>query len=105
MNVGLTTLYLAHKTYVKEVHSFEPFEDTFQRGLANIGLNPDLKAKISVHNVGLGDRDEELTILLDHEYSGAFSTRSAQKGRPVKISMRNAATTLEPIIERAIEKD
>ena len=104
MNVGLATLYLARKPNVKEVHSFEPFGETFERGVANIRLNSDLARKISTYNVGLGGKDEELTITLDHDYSGAFSTRSAHKGRPVQISVRDAATTLGPIIDRAIGK-
>jgi FkbM family methyltransferase len=104
MNVGLATLYLARKPNVKEVHSFEPFGETFERGVANIRLNPDLERKISTYNVGLSGKDEELTILLDHDYSGAFSTRSAHQGRPVQISVRDAATTLGPIIDRALAK-
>ena len=62
MNVGLATLYLARKPNVKEVHSFEPFGETFERGVANIRLNSDLARKISTYNVGLGGKDEELTI-------------------------------------------
>ena len=38
MNLGLTTLLFANRETVKEVHSFEPFVETYQRAMANIGL-------------------------------------------------------------------
>ena len=103
MNIGLTTLFLAKKNNVREIYAFEPFEPTFQRAVANLSLNPELARKVSVKNIGLSDKDEDLTVLLNQEAdSGRWSIRGARSGRAAAISVRNAATVLGPIIDRAI---
>ncbi len=102
MNIGLVSLLLAAKPFVKEVHAFEPFASTFERARANLSLNPDIAHKISVYNVGLEDSDEDRTVLIaDDRPSGSFMTSGWQVGEPHVISIRNAATTLRPIIEAA----
>ena len=105
MNIGLVSLKLAKCPVVKEVHAFEPFQSTYHRALANIRLNSDIAHKISTHNFGLAATDEELTVLIDDESdSGLFSVRSATRGSPKRITIRNAASTLEPIIRSAKKK-
>ncbi len=102
MNIGLASLLLAAKPFVKEVHGFEPFTATFERACANLNLNPDIAHKISVYNVGLEDKDEDRTVLIgDDRPSGSFTTTGWPAGAPHVISIRNAATTLRPIIEAA----
>lgn len=102
MNIGLASLLLAAKPFVKEVHAFEPFASTFERACANLGLNPDIAHKITAYNLGLEDKDEDKTVLIrDDRPSGAFTTTGWRVGTPQVISIRNAATTLRPIIEAA----
>jgi FkbM family methyltransferase len=102
MNIGLVSLKLAKNPIVWEVHAFEPFHSTYERAMANIGLNSDVSDKIVTYNVALADRDDEFTVLIaDESDSGAFSIRSARTGSPKKIAMRNAASALGPIIRSA----
>lgn len=102
MNIGLASLLLAAKPFVKEVHAFEPFTATFERARANLSLNPDIAHKISVYNVGLEDKDEDRTVLIgDDRPSGSFTTTGWPAGAPHVICIRDAATTLRPIIEAA----
>ena len=105
MNIGLVSLTFARKAVVKEVHSFEPFRRTYDRARANLSLNPEIADKISAHNFGLADMDEETTVLIyDESDSGAFSIRGSDSGTPEHISVRNVATVLKPIIEAAKSK-
>lgn len=102
MNIGLVTMTCARKNFVKKVHSFEPFKGTYSRARANLSLNPELAAKISAHNFGLADTEEDKTVLIhDESDSGAFSIRGSESGTPMTISVRNAARVLGPIIEEA----
>ncbi len=55
MNVGLSSLMFAQKHNVKEVHSFEPFQATYDRAVRNIALNTHFGGKIRPHNFGLSD--------------------------------------------------
>jgi FkbM family methyltransferase len=102
MNIGLAAMTFARKDFVKKVHSFEPFKSTYNRGRANLSLNPEIAAKVSAHNFGLGDADEDKTVLIyDESDSGAFSIRGSESGTPAAISVRSAETILGPIIEGA----
>lgn len=103
MNIGLASLQFATRPYVKEVHAFEPFGSTFERGQANFALNPALAEKITAHNVGLGDRDGLETFKIrETDDSGGRSTRNDDAGEiEVQLQMRDAATMLAPIIASA----
>lgn len=102
MNIGLASLLFAGKAEVAEVHAFEPFRNTFDRASDNLQLNPALAAKISAHNVGLSDHDEDGTILIDqHGDSGAMTTVGVPGGVPAHLSLRDAGTLLGPIIAAA----
>jgi FkbM family methyltransferase len=102
MNIGLASLLLAAKPFVREVHAFEPFTETFERARANLRLNPEIAHKISMYNVGLEDKDDDRTVLINEDQpSGAFTTVGWPDGAPHRISLMNAATMLRPIIEAA----
>ena len=103
MNVGLASLLFAANTQVAEVHAFEPFASTFLRGCANIALNPDLAAKITTHNFGLSDKDEDVTLAIDENGgdSGGMQTRSVDGGTPMRLTLRDAAGTIGPIVANA----
>jgi FkbM family methyltransferase len=105
MNVALAALQFATKDFVKEIHTFEPFKATYDRGLANIALNPSLAAKIKTNNFGLGDRDGDLTLkIYDSGDSGAMSTYDSEQGIPMTIPMRETSGALRPIIASARER-
>jgi FkbM family methyltransferase len=106
MNVGLTSLLFAAKSCVREVHSFEPFPETFARGMTNLSLNPQLSGRIFAHNLGLGDGDEDATFLVEDTKgdSGAQSTRNVEGGTPVTMSIRDAGDALRPILESARDR-
>jgi FkbM family methyltransferase len=105
MNLGLVAMTFASKENVKEVYSFEPFPRTYQRACGNLALNPEIASKITAHNFGLADTDGEVTVLIsDHGDSGCLSIRGSDRGTPERISVRNAATVLRPIIDAARSK-
>lgn len=102
MNIGLASLLLAVKPFVREVHAFEPFADTLERARANLGLNPEIAGKIQLYNVGLADTDEDKTVLIPSDVpSGSFGILGLPSGAPHRIFVRNAATVLRPIISAA----
>lgn len=106
MNLGLTTLQFASRATVKEVHAFEPFEETYQRAMANIALNPHLAAKITTYKFALSDSEEERIVRIENGLPsvvfGLF--HNADAGTAMPISIRDSATALGPIIERAISR-
>jgi FkbM family methyltransferase len=105
MNIGLTSLFVAKKEEVQEVHSFEPFKETYDRAVANIALNPELAKKIKPNNYGLSDRNEVLTVLIaDEGNSGSFSVYGSRTGTPKEIVIRNVAEVLKPILSQAKAK-
>ncbi|MBV8848830.1 MAG: FkbM family methyltransferase [Methylobacteriaceae bacterium] len=103
MNVGLASLLFAAKPFVTEVHSFEPFEETFTRGLANLRLNPNLAAKIKPTMVGLSDADESAIFRVADTRgdSGGQSTQDVAGGIPTRLELREAAAVLRPIVTSA----
>lgn len=102
MNIGLASLLFASRREVREVWSFEPFRNTYDRALANLALNPRLAAKINAENCGLSDHDHAGSILVAAQSdSGAMSTVDSQQGDPVHIVLKDAARALRPIIDRA----
>lgn len=105
MNLGLVSLAFAAKAFVREVHAFEPFRETFERAQANLKLNPDLSGKITAYNYGLAGSDQEISLLTSEDGdSGSQSIRGAAKGKPTNIQVRNAATVLAPIFRSARAK-
>lgn len=102
MNVALSSLLFATRDFVKEVHAFEPFAATYERGLKNIALNPGLAPKIRTNNFGLADQDGDVTLRIhDSGDSGAMTTRDSASGTPMTISLRDAGPALRPIIDDA----
>lgn len=103
MNVGLTSLMLARMPNVRVVHAFEPFPETYQRGLTNFALNPELAAKIVPHNFGLAAQDGPVTVHVDGQrfVSGSANLFEQTGDREVELDVRNAAAVLGPIIAEA----
>jgi FkbM family methyltransferase len=60
MNRGYASLYFASQPWCKTVHGFELNEYTFALAQENVALNPGLAQNITLHNYGLGNKDEQL---------------------------------------------
>jgi len=103
MNVGLTSLMFAKMPNVRAVYAFEPFPETYQRGLANFALNPELAAKIVPHNFGLAAQDETVTVHVNDQrfISGSANLFQQAGDHEVELVVRDAATVLGPIIAEA----
>lgn len=105
MNIGIVSLLFASQDAVKEVHSYEPFEETYDRAIANLSLNPSLATKITAYNYALADRDEDITVLIGaHGDSGRNSIRGDGEGSPRTIAVKSAVAVLEPVIAAAKAK-
>ena len=102
MNIGLSSLQFASKPEVAEVHSFEPFANTYDRAVDNFGLNPGLAHKIQPHNLGLSNADRDGPVVVAQSAdSGAMSTVGSTIGTAVHVSLRDAGAYLGPIMEKA----
>jgi FkbM family methyltransferase len=101
MNVGVASLSFARQACVTEVHAFEPFRVTYERGLKNFALNPELAAKIHPHNIGLGSEDADHVVLYNEEGTIGGSVLGLAKGSETTIRIRDAAAQFRPIVEKA----
>ena len=104
MNAGFTSLQLASRPYVEEVHGYEPFQGPFERARANLSLNPHLAGRISLNNVGLSDFDGEQTIHVDEGDSIGTSVRGHNSGAEQKILIRDAGSALKTPIDSAVRR-
>jgi FkbM family methyltransferase len=100
MNVGLVTLAMANDPSVLEVHSFEPFSNTFDRALENFALNPELVSKIHTYPFGLSGQNLESEVFVGSSTLGT-SIKGTGIGKPETIVIKDAAEILAPIIDKA----
>jgi FkbM family methyltransferase len=102
MNLGLVAMQFASNPNVEKVYSFEPFPSTYRRALRNFALNPDLSAKISAANLGLGAATGAQEIRIkDTEDSGARSTLGADGDVSIQLQMIRADEAVARIIDEA----
>ncbi len=85
-NVGAVTLALARFTApTGRVHSFEPGPPNLLRLRANLALNPELAARITVHPAGVGETPGELQW-------------QEETGNPGNAVLGNSGTHAVPVI-------
>ncbi|HMI18874.1 MAG TPA: FkbM family methyltransferase [Sphingomonas sp.] len=102
MNIGLTSLQLSYKREVRQIHSFEPFQSTYERALDNVRINSPAAKKITTYNFGLSDKNWEGEIFASQTGdSGAMTTIDVGEGIPVHIVLRDAGEVLAPIIAKS----
>ena len=101
MNAGLASLFMARDPTVREVHAFEPFTLPHTRALKNFALNPTTSAKIRPNQFALGEKDEEMEVMVRSDATIGISVRGADSGRPETIRIREAASMIRPLAERA----
>lgn len=103
LNIGLTSLYLAQKHFVKKIFSFEPFAPIFDQAKNNINNNPKLSDKITIFNYGLSDRDDTVSISFNKDLPGSMSTVSDrfESGEHEKITatLKQTDKILRPIFD------
>ena len=79
-NIGITSLYFARNENIKQIYGFEPFRPTYEQGLKNLELNPELARKIKLFDFGLGSSDKILEIDYNPDLPGSMSTVSDRFG-------------------------
>lgn len=101
MNAGLASLFMARDPSVREVHSFEPFSLPHARALRNFALNPRTANKIRPNQFGLGEKDEQMEVMVRSDATIGISVRGADAGKPETIRIKEAAGVIGPLGERA----
>lgn len=101
MNAGLASLFLARDPSVREIHAFEPFSLPHARALKNFALNPRAAAKIRPNQFGLGEKDDQMEVMVRSDATIGISVRGADTGRPETIHIKEAAGVIGPLAERA----
>ena len=104
--IGDLALFSAQNNNIKAVYSFEPFEETFEKAVKNINLNPELKEKIKIYNYGLGNESKELEVTIYKDDPIANSTNEFFKEKInkvsndiVKVKIRKSSDVLKEIIK------
>ncbi|WP_025812571.1 FkbM family methyltransferase [Komagataeibacter kakiaceti] len=99
MNIGLVSMQFAQNSAVQKVYSYEPFLSTYNRGMANLGLNPKLAEKIIPFNIGLSDVEGNILFnVADTSDSGSRSTRNTDRdGIAMELQMQTAANALRQV--------
>ena len=86
-NVGHYSLFAS--TIAKHVHAFEPYPRVYAKIYEKIKLNA--LTNITVHQVGLGEVDEEIPYTIPPDYNlgqGSFLSDSAQVGERIPLPIR-----------------
>ena len=104
--IGDSALFSAQNNNIKAVYSFEPFEETFEKAVKNINLNPELKEKIKIYNYGLGNESKELEVTIYKDDPIANSTNELFNEKInkvsndiVKVKIRKSSDVLKEIIK------
>lgn len=104
MNVGIAALSFAARKDVSRVYAFEPFAETFEQARRNLGLNPQLEPKITVHQFGLGDADQKLTVDYNYTNKGQVGIHGTsmiatplEATTKAEIVLKEASSVLRPI--------
>lgn len=120
MNVGDATLYFLATDKVEKVYAYEPFYKTFQDAKQNLKDYLEDKNKLEIFQCGLSNVSEDREIIYNEDMTCGLSTQKVedsdkfnvykfyyengyaeqQKERVEKISVKNAADELKPIIQK-----
>ena len=72
MNIGVASIFFSGMKNVKKIYSYEPFPQTYERGVQNLSLN-DLEDKVIPHCFGLSNRNESFNVSYDESLKGLMS--------------------------------
>ncbi len=106
MNVGVSSLFFA-KSLKCPVYSYEPFEDTCKKAIANIKLNPNYAHKISAFQLGVGSNNRKEEFIFCPEASGDCgivpipeSYRQGRQSYMTKVEIRSAAEVVNFVLKK-----
>jgi FkbM family methyltransferase len=108
MNVAASVLYFASAGNVKKVYGYEPFLQTYNRALQNIGLNEELAQKIETYPFGLGDKNEWVNVPLpSDDFLGGSTTSDFIEQLPEELKTSSVKVELRSFCEelRRIRKN
>jgi len=105
-NIGLSTLFFARNDQFLKVFSFEAVKETYEHSLVNFDLNPRLKNKIEVTNIGLSNKKYVETFLYHEKNKATAGIRGKKspsykynsQAQTVEVHMNIASVLIEPII-------
>jgi len=100
LNLGYATLFFLGR-YDAEVWAYELVPSTAKLAVRNLSLNPDLASRATVHEVGLADRDDRLSIGVDparRPGSGLFRHESGGHICHENVEVRDAADVFSEIV-------
>lgn len=97
MNAGFASLYFAARPSVRAVVSFEPFRPTFDAAVRNVGLNPELRTKIKMHNFGIAANAYSTTAEYNSTWKGHSSVRGISSSEREQLNIPDRALTVERI--------
>jgi FkbM family methyltransferase len=100
MNVGIASLYFAHRSNVVGVWGYEPFKSTYQQAVENIQLNPQLSKKITSFDYGIDG--EEKTITVEYDYNVKASV--GVEGIDPKFQSKNATIIKEDMLLKSVNE-
>ena len=108
LNIGITSLHFAKMRNVKKIYAFEPFKFTYSQALNNFELNKTISDKITPHNFGLSNKEEQLEFYYNKLFPGAMSTSTEvfdnKKLEKEKALLKDATEVLKPIFAKHNEK-
>jgi len=61
-NIGVASLIFAQNPNVSHVYAYEPMPHTFSCAIRSLQANPALSGKITLENLGVGDRDGDIQV-------------------------------------------
>ncbi len=61
-NLGAASLIFAQNPYIDHIYAYEPLPHTFALTMRSMAANPNLSAKISLENLGIGKDNRELQV-------------------------------------------
>lgn len=109
MNRGYASLYFAAQRWCKAVHGFELNEYTFALAQENVALNPMLQTKMTLHNYGLGNKDEQLDCYYlphrdgicttSYDFLKDYAPEELDKVVKKPINIRKTSSELRSILE------
>lgn len=103
MNVGLAALFFAGLPFVKSIHAYEPFRQTFLQAKRNFDCNPDRSRKIIPHNFGWGAEEQSVDAYYNYENNGINSIFRPKLHDPIgtieKLTILPAIDTLVAVLD------
>jgi FkbM family methyltransferase len=61
-NIGVSSLIFAQNRNISNIYAYEPLPHTFSCAVRSLNANPSLSAKITLENLGIGNREGDLQV-------------------------------------------